>query len=204
MLEELSLKDLKAKFSALTQLPARKIFVLLACPSLDGCAMRSKEDWRKAIESIEFKLAPSLEDSGDVESQPVQREIPQAQPSDPLSVEVETVLKFLSMDKDPRTVFYCSFYTADDQKRLYRKLAQRFHPDVNQDEDDGLFKELNSVYEEILLEQQSESQQSEASVQRRQYTEEDYQEGGTAWWNSASLDEVLRYQLGDDYASFRW
>jgi hypothetical protein len=133
MLEELSLKDLKTKFSALTQLPARKVFVLLACPSLDGCAMRSKEDWRKAIESIEFKLAPSLEDGEDIE-----------------------------------------------------------------------FKELNSVYEEILLEQQSESEQSEASVQRPQYTEEDYQEGGTAWWNSATLDEVLRYQLGDDYASFRW
>jgi exonuclease VII large subunit len=65
MSQDLSLKELKARFTELTRLPARKAFVVVAAPKMVGYAMRSKEDWSTAISMIEFSLKSNSSNGND-------------------------------------------------------------------------------------------------------------------------------------------
>lgn len=196
-LDRLSPKELKSKFTRLTGLPAKQNFVWLACPSLANCKIRSKNDWILAIESIEMILRPMFGDDPNQD----EAELPQAEPHvtppspssvQPVDAEISVVLNALNdEDRDQETVFQCGFLLASDHKHLYRKLAQRFHPDKTGDEDAELFIVMNAVYKQLTQESETygsgqEDSELEGFVTYQQRSEE-------------SLEESLSRQLGEDF-----
>lgn len=198
-LERLSPKELKSEFTRITRLPAKQNFVWLACPSLANCRIRSKNDWILALESIEMILSPMF---GDVPGQeeaeieevyeaPEPEVISEPPSTQPIDAEISVVLNALNdEDRDAETVFQCGFLLASDHKLLYRKLAQRFHPDTTGEEDAELFILMNQTYERLTEETETygseESGEFEGFVPQQQ-------------WGEESLEDSLNRQLGKDF-----
>lgn len=198
-LERLSPRQLKAEFTRVTGLPAKQSFVWLACPSLANCKIRSKNDWILAIESIELILTPMFDDvSGQeeieesvevVEPEPT----PTSQPAQPIDAEVSVILNALNdEDRDVETVLQCGFLLASDHKQLYRKLAQRFHPDTSGDEDAELFVLMDQTYKKLT--EEPETYGSEENSGFEEFVSDQQ-------WSEQSWEEAAREQLGDD---FKW
>lgn len=88
--------------------------------------------------------------------------------------------------------------TADDIKKAYRRLARKYHPDINKEADaEDKFKEINAAYE-ILSD----------DAKRRQYDQYgDSMFGGQNFHDFASsqgmgnLDEILRNLFGGGFSS---
>jgi hypothetical protein len=198
-LERLTPKQLKDEFTRITRLPAKQNFVWLACPSLANCKIRSKNDWILAVESIELTLTPMF---GNVPSQTSVEEVwetvepesepapdPVPKPAQPIDAEISVILNALNdEDRDVATIFQCGFLLASDHKRLYRKLAQRFHPDKNGDDDAEFFILMNDVYKQLTEETEIYGSEQESGEFEEQ-------------WSSQSWEEAAREQLGDD---FKW
>jgi hypothetical protein len=196
-LECLTPKQLKDEFTRITRLPAKQNFVWLACPSLANCKIRSKSDWVLAIESIELTLTPlfcdipvqaGVEDIGEtVEPKTESAPEPVSELTQLIDAEISVVLNALNDEnRDVTTVFQCGFLLASDHKQLYRKLAQRFHPDVNGDDDAELFVLMNEVYKQLTEEPETYGSEQESSQSQQQ-------------WGEETLEQSLSRQLGEDF-----
>jgi len=116
MFDNLSLRDLKSKFTEVTGFPAKKAFAAIAAPSSCDRAMRSKSDWVWVLEHIEQKVVNTAD---------WEKLTTKAQFAESAVVEEADVI-----DDVLTEVFTQAFTKADDAKQLRRKLSKRLHPDA--------------------------------------------------------------------------
>ena len=92
--------------------------------------------------------------------------------------------------------------TIDEIKKAYRKLARKYHPDINKSpEAEEKFKEINAAYE-ILSDSQKRKQYDQfgASMFGNQSFHDFYQQQGGA---GVDLEEILRTIFGGGFSSSR-
>lgn len=90
--------------------------------------------------------------------------------------------------------------TADEIKKAYRKLARKYHPDVNKDpKAEEKFKEINAAYE-VLSDQQKKQQYDQygdSMFGGQNFSDFARNQGG-----GVDLDEILRQMFGGGAAGF--
>lgn len=184
-----SLSELKARFSEITNLPAKKAYVILAAPSMEGCGMRSKADWEVVLEKIERVLVPieqvikigfaqEKSEESSVEVEPtIEIEVEEPQPSvveqelEPIDEEVVDIEESIAAGTDPERAFACGFSISQNPKQLYRRLARKYHPDANKGVDTGIFNVLSEVYK--THEQQNEEREFQVTSSVKEWGQVD-------------------------------
>lgn len=145
-------------------MPAKKAYVILAAPSMQGYGMRSIADWQLALEKIEKVLVPIdqvIEKEPEIPINEVAPEESQPSIQEPVDEEVLDIEESIATGTDPERAFVCGFSISQNPKQLYRRLARKYHPDANKGVDTGLFNILNEVYERCVVEGEMESQEQE-------------------------------------------
>jgi curved DNA-binding protein len=84
--------------------------------------------------------------------------------------------------------------SADEIKKAYRKLARKYHPDVNKDESAiEKFKEINAAYE-VLSDEQKKSQYDQFGDQM--FGGQNFHDFASGQGAGVDLDEILRQMFG--------
>lgn len=166
-LENLSLKELKAEFTRLTGLPAKKAFVVIAAPLMAECPMRSKPDWQAALSAIEFRLFPATLKFQSEDSFQEASHLPEeySQPhieTDQKTDSEETVLlpeehlaEYAAHVPDElvkRVVSTILLFDKGNIKPVYRTLARSFHPDSSrlpEKQSNRLFGILSNAFDDV-------------------------------------------------------
>ena len=90
--------------------------------------------------------------------------------------------------------------TADEIKKAYRKLARKYHPDVNKDpKAEDKFKEINAAYEVLsdAQKKQQYDQYGDSMFGGQNFSDFARNQGG-----GVDLDEILRQMFGGGAANF--
>jgi len=84
--------------------------------------------------------------------------------------------------------------SADEIKKAYRKLARKYHPDINKDpEAQDKFKEINAAYE-VLSDTEKKSQYDQFGDQM--FGGQNFHDFARGQGGNADLDEILRSMFG--------
>ncbi|MEA3456694.1 MAG: DnaJ C-terminal domain-containing protein [Campylobacterota bacterium] len=84
--------------------------------------------------------------------------------------------------------------SADEIKKAYRKLARKYHPDINKDESAvEKFKEINAAYE-VLSDTEKKSQYDQFGDQM--FGGQNFQDFARGQGSNVDLDEILRQMFG--------
>ena len=84
--------------------------------------------------------------------------------------------------------------SADEIKKAYRKLARKYHPDVNKDKDaEEKFKELNAAYE-VLSDEQKKLQYDQHGDSM--FGDQNFHDFAQRQGSNADLDDILRQMFG--------
>lgn len=168
-LENLSLKELKAEFTRMTGLPAKKSFVVIAAPLMASYPMRSKYDWQVVLSVIEFKLVPSaptyqfsngfqdqsppLEEHSQTSDQ-AKHEANHREEDTNLSAEdyLAEYMTHVPDDLAKRVLSTILSFEKEELKPVYRSLARSFHPDSSQlpgEQSNRLFAILSNAFDDV-------------------------------------------------------
>jgi len=84
--------------------------------------------------------------------------------------------------------------SADEIKKAYRKLARKYHPDVNKDKDaEEKFKEINAAYEVLS---DSEKKQQYDQFGDSMFGGQNFHDFARGQGQNVDLDEILRQMFG--------
>ena len=84
--------------------------------------------------------------------------------------------------------------SSDEIKKAYRKLARKYHPDVNKEKDaEEKFKEINAAYE-VLSDAQKKQQYDQFGDQM--FGGQNFHDFARGQGNGVDLDEILRQMFG--------
>ena len=84
--------------------------------------------------------------------------------------------------------------SADEIKKAYRKLARKYHPDINKDESAvDKFKEINAAYE-VLSDEQKKAQYDQFGDQM--FGGQNFHDFASGQGAGVDLDEILRQMFG--------
>ncbi len=84
--------------------------------------------------------------------------------------------------------------SADEIKKAYRKLARKYHPDINKDESAvEKFKEINAAYE-VLSDKEKKAQYDQFGDQM--FGGQNFQDFARGQGSNVDLDEILRQMFG--------
>lgn len=84
--------------------------------------------------------------------------------------------------------------SADEIKKAYRKLARKYHPDVNKDKDaEEKFKEINAAYE-VLSDQEKKQQYDQFGDSM--FGGQNFHDFARGQGQNVDLDEILRQMFG--------
>jgi len=84
--------------------------------------------------------------------------------------------------------------SADEIKKAYRKLARKYHPDINKDESAvDKFKEINAAYE-VLSDEQKKAQYDQYGDQM--FGGQNFHDFASSQGGGVDLDEILRQMFG--------
>jgi len=84
--------------------------------------------------------------------------------------------------------------SADEIKKAYRKLARKYHPDINKDESAvDKFKEINAAYE-VLSDEQKKAQYDQFGDQM--FGGQNFHDFAQGQGGGVDLDEILRQMFG--------
>ena len=84
--------------------------------------------------------------------------------------------------------------SADEIKKAYRKLARKYHPDVNKDKDaEEKFKEINAAYE-VLSDDQKKQQYDQFGDQM--FGGQNFHDFARGQGQGVDLDDILRQMFG--------
>ena len=84
--------------------------------------------------------------------------------------------------------------SADEIKKAYRKLARKYHPDINKDESaQDKFKEINAAYE-VLSDEQKKSQYDQYGDSM--FGGQNFHDFASSQGGGVDLDEILRQMFG--------
>jgi len=84
--------------------------------------------------------------------------------------------------------------SADEIKKAYRKLARKYHPDINKDESAvDKFKEINAAYE-VLSDEQKKAQYDQYGDQM--FGGQNFHDFAQGQGGNVDLDEILRQMFG--------
>ena len=84
--------------------------------------------------------------------------------------------------------------SADEIKKAYRKLARKFHPDVNKDKDaEDKFKEINAAYE-VLSDKEKKQQYDQHGDQM--FGGQNFHDFARGQGQNVDLDDILRQMFG--------
>jgi hypothetical protein len=191
------LKDLKEEFTKVTGLPAKKAVIQLICPGVDSRSMHSISDWEWVLTSIEprFKLQTyldlqnkltELEEQNEVFANYICKEINKPEPVEPVESKTEVAdipavesledVAYLLDETESRLLFTLLLSYANNLKSAYKKLAKKYHPDVNSSpKATALTVILNDVYS--TLNQQKDN--SDDNFTDIDYTDYDYATNST-------------------------
>ncbi len=90
--------------------------------------------------------------------------------------------------------------SADEIKKAYRKLARKYHPDINKtDEAQEKFKEINAAYE-VLSDPEKKAQYDQFGDQM--FGGQSFQDFAQSQGAGVDLDEILRAMFGGGGAGF--
>ena len=90
--------------------------------------------------------------------------------------------------------------SADEIKKAYRKLARKYHPDINKtDEAQEKFKEINAAYE-VLSDAEKKAQYDQYGDQM--FGGQSFQDFAQSQGAGVDLDEILRAMFGGGGAGF--
>ena len=90
--------------------------------------------------------------------------------------------------------------SADEIKKAYRKLARKYHPDINKDESAvDKFKEINAAYE-VLSDEQKKSQYDQFGDQM--FGGQNFHDFAQGQGGGVDLDEILRQMFGGGGGGF--
>jgi len=90
--------------------------------------------------------------------------------------------------------------SADEIKKAYRKLARKYHPDVNKDKDaEEKFKEINAAYE-VLSDPEKKQQYDQFGDQM--FGGQNFHDFARGQGQNVDLDEILRQMFGGGRAGF--
>ena len=90
--------------------------------------------------------------------------------------------------------------SADEIKKAYRKLARKYHPDVNKDKDaEDKFKELNAAYE-VLSDEQKKLQYDQHGDSM--FGGQNFHDFAQGQGQNVDLDEMLRQMFGGGGGGF--
>jgi len=89
--------------------------------------------------------------------------------------------------------------TADEIKKAYRKLARKYHPDINKDpEAQEKFKEINAAYE-VLSDSEKKAKYDQFGDQM--FGGQNFQDFARSQGGEVDLDEILRAMFGGGFSS---
>jgi curved DNA-binding protein len=90
--------------------------------------------------------------------------------------------------------------SADEIKKAYRKLARKYHPDINKDESAvDKFKEINAAYE-VLSDEQKKAQYDQFGDQM--FGGQNFHDFAQGQGGGLDLDEILRQMFGGGGGGF--
>ncbi|HFU75661.1 MAG TPA: J domain-containing protein, partial [Arcobacter sp.] len=90
--------------------------------------------------------------------------------------------------------------TADEIKKAYRKLARKYHPDINKDESAvEKFKEINAAYE-VLSDEEKKAQYDQYGDQM--FGGQNFHDFASGQGAGVDLDEILRQMFGGGGGGF--
>ncbi len=90
--------------------------------------------------------------------------------------------------------------SADEIKKAYRKLARKYHPDINKDESAvDKFKEINAAYE-VLSDDEKKAQYDQFGDQM--FGGQNFHDFAQGQGGSVDLDEILRQMFGGGGGGF--
>lgn len=90
--------------------------------------------------------------------------------------------------------------SSDEIKKAYRKLARKYHPDVNKDKDaEDKFKEINAAYE-VLSDPQKKQQYDQYGDQM--FGGQNFHDFARGQGGNVDLDEILRQMFGGGASGF--
>ena len=90
--------------------------------------------------------------------------------------------------------------SADEIKKAYRKLARKYHPDINKDESAvDKFKEINAAYE-VLSDEQKKAQYDQFGDQM--FGGQNFHDFASGQGAGVDLDEILRQMFGGGGGGF--
>ena len=90
--------------------------------------------------------------------------------------------------------------SADEIKKAYRKLARKYHPDINKDESAvDKFKEINAAYE-VLSDNQKKAQYDQFGDQM--FGGQNFHDFAQGQGGGVDLDEILRQMFGGGAGGF--
>jgi len=88
----------------------------------------------------------------------------------------------------------------DEIKKAYRKLARKYHPDVNKDKDaEEKFKELNAAYE-VLSDDEKKLQYDQHGD--AMFGDQNFHDFARGQGSNADLDDILRQMFGQGAGGF--
>ncbi len=90
--------------------------------------------------------------------------------------------------------------SADEIKKAYRKLARKYHPDVNKDKDaEEKFKEINAAYE-VLSDKEKKQQYDQYGDQM--FGGQNFHDFAQGQGQNVDLDDILRQMFGQGGGGF--
>ena len=89
--------------------------------------------------------------------------------------------------------------SADEIKKAYRRLARKYHPDINKDKDaEEKFKEINAAYE-ILSDEQKKAQYDKYGDSM--FGGKNFHDFASSQGGDVDLEEILRAMFGGGFSS---